>query len=150
MPCSDCRDRIDSLERKNRELRRRIERMEAEMSEPSDDFDDDDIDRYRDDPSEELGPPAYSKTEKQSMSSGFPDGDHRHGAIPAGDYERAKRRYRRETTPDHMSTGLGLGQGRVFGESVARYAMTGKDRAGMAPGDLALATISRYRRHRND
>jgi hypothetical protein len=106
--------------------------------------------RYADTPSEP-SLPTYSKSEHESMGSGFPGGK-RLRDLPPGDarvVEHARAKYRAATRPVRFAHGLGMGQGHTFGSDKADYASSRKI-SGSDPLQLANMTITGFRRHRGD
>jgi hypothetical protein len=124
-----------SIERRLRHLAREVEELKQELADHRGECED-----------HEPSSPSTGRS-WATPSEAIDESEYEPSAEPGSVVERARRRYRRETTPDRVSPGLGPAPGRIFGESVARYAASARDQPGDGPLDLALRTVSRYRRH---
>jgi hypothetical protein len=137
----------------NKSLRRRIEKLER--SRRDDDFDEDDLegldpaDMAGDEPSGRgyIAPQRLQQHDPYARGPVTPHGGRRLGSLGRHPREAIAeyRRYRRDTTPARVSSGLGMAPGAIFGADVARYAMASKDSAHLKPEDRARATVHRYR-----
>jgi hypothetical protein len=120
-----------SIERRLRHLEREIESLQQELADHRGECED-----------HEPSSPSW-----RSPSEAIDESEYEPSAEPGSVVERERRRYKMDTLPTRMSTGLLAGQGAIYGESVARFAASSRDRPGDGPLDMALRTVSRYRRH---
>jgi hypothetical protein len=138
------------------EDRKRLEALEAEFGRGSP-SDPDDLDLDVGDPASEPSGRGYVHPGRFQDRDPYARGAEPHGGRQLGSLGRNPRdtipeyrKYRRDTTPARVASGYGAAPGAIFGADVARYALASKHTAGMRPDDIARATVSRYRRHRDD